>query len=172
MEQPPGIIYGISPKNSDFKVKNRLCRLKILMPKSSSGDLCWVENQYVLVNMYLKRVKKKKNEYSPHNVSILWDLKNYFVCRQICWNPWALALILCTIQNGPATSSLLFQLTDVIQFNFIWHSYLYECSIGWSYTSHIQESFQRINMYLEGKKRWTERITVKSIWHLNRQIAN
>ena len=135
MQQPPDIIYGIVRKT-----QIRFCHLKILMPKSSSGDLCRVENQYVMVNMYLKRVKK--TEYSPHNVSILWALKNYFVGRQICLNPWALALILCTIQNGPATSSLLFQLTDVIQFNFIWQSYLYEFSIGWSYSSNIQGSFQ------------------------------
>ena len=43
------------------------------MPKSSSGDLYWVENQYVMVNMFLEKVK---NEYLPHNVSILWALKN------------------------------------------------------------------------------------------------
>ena len=136
MQQPPGIIYGISRKTLISKLKT-----DYLMPKSSSGDLCWVENQYVMGNMYLKRVTKNP-EYSPHNVSILWALKNYFVGRQICLNPWALALILCTIQNGPATSSLLFQLTDVIQFNFIWQSYLYEFSIGWSYSSNIQGSFQ------------------------------
>ena len=30
------------------------------MPKSSSGDLYWIENQYVMLNMYLKRVTKRK----------------------------------------------------------------------------------------------------------------
>ena len=44
------------------------------MPKSSTGDLYWVENQYVMVNMFLEKVK---NVYLPHNVSILWALKNY-----------------------------------------------------------------------------------------------
>ena len=29
------------------------------MPKSSSGDLYWIENQYVMVKMYLKKVKKR-----------------------------------------------------------------------------------------------------------------
>ena len=44
------------------------------MPKSkSAGDRYWIENQYVIVNMYLKRVNKK-TEYSPHNVSKLWAL--------------------------------------------------------------------------------------------------
>ena len=52
------------------------------MPKSSSGDQSWIENQYVTVKMYLKQFKK--TEYSPHNVNILWAPKNYFVCRQIC----------------------------------------------------------------------------------------
>ena len=31
------------------------------MTKSSSGDLYWIENQYVMVNMYLKQVKKNPN---------------------------------------------------------------------------------------------------------------
>ena len=32
------------------------------MPKSkSAGDRYWIENQYVIVNMYLKRVNKKPN---------------------------------------------------------------------------------------------------------------
>ena len=40
------------------------------MPKSkSAGDRYWIENQYAIVNMYLKRVN------SPHNVSKLWALK-------------------------------------------------------------------------------------------------
>ena len=29
------------------------------MPKSSSGDLYWIENKFVMVNMYLKKVKKR-----------------------------------------------------------------------------------------------------------------
>ena len=42
-------------------------------------SIFWIENQYVMVNMYLKKVKSKQlktNIYSPHSVSILWSLKN------------------------------------------------------------------------------------------------
>ena len=52
----------------------KLYHVKIFKLESSSGDLYWVENQYIMVNMFLKKVK---NEYSPHNISILWALKNY-----------------------------------------------------------------------------------------------
>ena len=52
----------------------KLYHVKKLNAESSSGDLYWVENQYVMVSMFLKEVK---NEYSPHNFSILWALKNY-----------------------------------------------------------------------------------------------
>ena len=31
----------------------------IPMPNSSSGVLCWIENEYVMVNMHLKKVKKR-----------------------------------------------------------------------------------------------------------------
>ena len=46
------------------------------MPKSSSGDLYWIENQYVMVKMCLKKVTE--NEFSPHNDRILWALKKPF----------------------------------------------------------------------------------------------
>ena len=52
--------------------------VKIFLPRSSSGYLYWIENQYVMVNIYLKKVKKK-SEYSLHDASILWTLKSYFV---------------------------------------------------------------------------------------------
>ena len=76
------------------------------MPKSkSAGDRYWIENQYVIVNMYLKRVNNK-TEYSPHNVSNLWALKNYFVCRQKCKihkPPRPLAGVSRTLDNSSAT---------------------------------------------------------------------
>ena len=57
------------------------------MPRSSSGDRSWIENQYVMVNMYLKQVKKK--EYSPPTGAL---------------EPMGtLVVILCTLQYGPAT---------------------------------------------------------------------
>ena len=39
------------------------------MPKSSSGDLNWIENQYIMMNryMYLEKVKKT---YIPHITSV------------------------------------------------------------------------------------------------------
>ena len=46
------------------------------MPKSSSGDLYWIENQYIMINRYMYLEKVKKNhKYSTHNVSIQWALK-------------------------------------------------------------------------------------------------
>ena len=99
--QPPDMKYGISCKAQISK--KSLYNLIIIMPQSSSRDLYLVENQYVIVNMNLKRVKK----ISPHNVSLLQSLKNYFVYRQICLNPLALVVILRLIQNCPATSTPL-----------------------------------------------------------------
>ena len=72
LQQSPDIIYGISRKSQISKIRIKLYHVKILMPESSSGDLYWVENQYFMVNMFWKR---SKNEYSQHNVSILWALK-------------------------------------------------------------------------------------------------
>ena len=69
LQQPPDMIYGIFRKSQISKIKVKLYHVKILMPKSSFGDLYWFENQYVIVNFFLKKVKKK-HEYSPHDVSI------------------------------------------------------------------------------------------------------
>ena len=48
------------------------------MSKSSSGDLYWIENQYVTANIWKFTWKRSKNEYSPHNVSVLSALKKLF----------------------------------------------------------------------------------------------
>ena len=63
------------------------------MTQSSSGDLYWIENQFVVVNMYLKRVKKK-GRILTHNGNVLWAQ----IPAQI-----PDAVILHTLQNGPAT---------------------------------------------------------------------
>ena len=87
-----------------------------------------------LVNKYLKKVKK--TEYLPHNVSILWDLKNFlyvvkstkfqfsFRCASSPWSPYQgfsldplgalsgprpLAVILRTLQNSSTTPLLVLQ---------------------------------------------------------------
>ena len=69
------------PINLRFRSLRKKYNEKILKAKSSSGDLSWIENQLSHGEHQLETDKKK--EYSPHNVSILWALKNYFVCRQI-----------------------------------------------------------------------------------------
>ena len=66
------MIDRISRKSDIWMLKKKKrFQVKIFMPWSSSGDLYWIENQYVMVNVYLKKVK---NEYSPHNASIYWRL--------------------------------------------------------------------------------------------------
>ena len=63
------MIYGIFRKSQISKIKVKLYHVKILMSKSSFEDLYWVENQYVMVNFFLKKVKKT-HEYSLDDVSI------------------------------------------------------------------------------------------------------
>ena len=41
------------------------------MPKSPSGDLHWIENQYFMVKVYLNKVKTNKRT-STYNFSILF----------------------------------------------------------------------------------------------------
>ena len=71
------------PSNSDFEVKEKIISRKDTygMPKSSSGDLYWIENQYFMVNMDLKKGKIKTNIH--HIMSVYRGLWKTFSCRQI-----------------------------------------------------------------------------------------
>ena len=69
-KQPIGMI-GNARKTQISKIKIKLYHVKILVPKSSSGDLYWIENQYVKVSMYLKKVTKTNIH---HIMSVCWVL--------------------------------------------------------------------------------------------------
>ena len=48
------------PINLRFRSLRKKYNEKILKAKSSSGDLSWIENQYVMVNINLKQIKKNQ----------------------------------------------------------------------------------------------------------------
>ena len=71
------------PSNSDFEVIWKIISRKDTygMPKSSSGDLYWIENQYFMVNMDLKKSRIKTCIH--HIMSVYRWLWKTFSCRQI-----------------------------------------------------------------------------------------
>ena len=128
LQQLPDKIYRISSKTQISKLKKKSCNIKILMLQLSSGDLFWIENQYVMVNMYLKKEKKKTNINPITSVYCgLWKTILYVVksakihefwgftppaqppTRALPWTNWGPSAapdpspkFLRTLQRGPA----------------------------------------------------------------------
>ena len=121
------------------------------MSKSSSGDLYWIENQYVTANIWKFTWKRSKNEYSPHNVSVLSALKKLFCMSSNLPNsislrrasppgppipgpypgptsglrrPRPLTVILCALQNGPAIRLYIQFLIEALQ----WREFRRSCT--------------------------------------------
>lgn len=63
--------------------KQKWCHLNILMHKLSFRHLYWIETQYIMVNMYLKKVKNTTTKNSIHYIALvhceLWKNILYIV---------------------------------------------------------------------------------------------
>ena len=80
------------PINLRFRSLRKKYNEKILKAKLSSGDLSWIENQYVMVNINLKQIKKTNmnhimSVYCGLSKTILYVDKSMNF-REVSTRPW------------------------------------------------------------------------------------
>ena len=66
------------PLNWDFDVKGKRYNVKVVIYLYLDRDLYWIE---INMSWWTCTWNRSRNEVSPHNVRILWALKNHFLVK-------------------------------------------------------------------------------------------